>query len=112
MLVTKTHTHRGDYLFRVGEGAMGEPFIWLEARYGGPEFEIKVGGAEGEEPTWRARAMITMELRPGTTLEQAEEVARYLNEHLGLVMLTTGWEEEEPDDLPPESEAQSKLPLM
>ena len=62
-------TERAAYVFRVSEYADGTPWISLEPRNGG--LNICKGG------------MLGFDLPEGTGFRQAQEIARYLQQHLG-----------------------------
>jgi len=65
---------QADYLFAVKEHADGTPWIMLEPR--GKQLPVLAAGFLG------------FDLRPGTSYEQAREVAACLNEHIETVSFT------------------------
>lgn len=71
--MTWSKTERADYLFKVSEYGDGTPFISMEPRGSG----LRIC-EEGQ---------ILFDLKPDTTIEQAEEFAKLLNkniEHVGF----------------------------
>jgi hypothetical protein len=67
-------TERGQYRFTVKEGTTDTPF--LAAEPAGEILESLKGG------------QIALVLQPGTTLEGAEGIAKYLNEHIAAITVT------------------------
>jgi hypothetical protein len=66
-------TERAEFTFVVKERPAGEPSIVAEPTSQMPGF----------------RGLIGLDLKPGTTLEQAKEVAKYLRQHIRGLSLTT-----------------------
>lgn len=75
--MTWARTERGDYSFKVSEWADGWPFITLESRRG------ESGGLRICE-----EGFLSFDLKSGTTLKQAEEFAKLLNENIEHVCFT------------------------
>ncbi len=71
--MTTSRTVRGNYLFKVSERQGGTPWISLETRTAPAEF---------------SGILVGFDLKPGTDIRQAEEVALYLNQHLGDLQIT------------------------
>ena len=68
-------TERAPYVPTVKEGADGRPFIVFEP-------------AGGEIPFLRT-ADVILDLKPGTSIEQAGEIAAYLRRHIGGLAILT-----------------------
>jgi hypothetical protein len=71
---TKAQTQRGHFLFRVSEYGDGTP--WISTEPYRTEDRLKVLGDGG---------FIGFDLKPGTTIQQAGQIAEYLNDHLDCV---------------------------
>lgn len=71
---TKARTERGDYLFAVKEDVNGAPWIYLEPR------RSTVSPLKD--------AFIGLELRTGTTHDQAWEIAKTLNDNVEALSFT------------------------
>lgn len=69
-------TDRGKFLFRVAEYSGGVPWIMTDPFHTKDRLPILKGG------------FIGFDLKPGTTIEQAEQVARYLNDHIESITTT------------------------
>lgn len=72
--MTWARTECAEYLFKVSKEADGTPFISLEP--------------DGAGLRICDEGFISFELRPGTTLEQAEEFAKLLNENIERLCFT------------------------
>ena len=67
-------SERGRYKFTVKESAKGTP--WIAAEPMGPEPEVLCEGILG------------FDLREGATLDEAREIAHFLNDHVAWVSYT------------------------
>jgi hypothetical protein len=70
-------TERADYSFTVKEWDDGSPWIMLEPK----REDLKI-----LKP---AKAFLGFDLMPGTSLEEAERIAHYLNSHIRSLACTT-----------------------
>jgi hypothetical protein len=74
MMESEMPTERGQYRFTVKEGTTDTPFLAAE-----PAGEILTS----------LKGQIAFVLQPGTTLEAAAGIAKYLNEHIAAITLTS-----------------------
>lgn len=72
--MTQARTDRANYLFKVSEGPDGKPWVSTEPRY-------------ADVPILR-HALLGFDLPKGTTIQKAEQIARYLNANLDDVNVT------------------------
>jgi hypothetical protein len=72
--VTQARSEHGRYLFKVSEYGDGSCWISTEPR-------------DRDIPALK-HALLGFQLRPGTTIKQAEEIAKFMNEHTTEVSLT------------------------
>ncbi len=75
--VDRSETDRAQYAFKVAEFADGTPWIKTEPAYA----DLKILQPQ--------KGSLGFDLRKGTTFEQAEEIARFLNEHIEAISCTT-----------------------
>lgn len=68
-------THRTEYRFTVKEFESGTPWLMLEPMRG-PDLPLP------------KNAFLGLDLKEGTTLEEAQEIARYLNRQVRSVSMT------------------------
>jgi hypothetical protein len=73
--MSEARTDRASYLFKATEYANGTPWITLVPH-------------EGNIPLFE-NAVLGFDLRPSTSLQEAEKIADYLNQNLFLVNCTT-----------------------
>jgi|UPI000565CFD3 hypothetical protein len=69
-----TKTHYGDYRVTVKEDDDGRPFLMLEPS--GRDMELLAGG------------FITLRLRDGTTHDEAQSLAKTMNDHIEGAAIT------------------------
>jgi hypothetical protein len=77
MPTTESETQRGRFHFRVTVYADGTPWIMTDPLHAGDRLNI-LGDA----------GFIGFDLRAGTTGQEAEQVARFLNEHVEYITCT------------------------
>lgn len=75
--VERSETDRARYVFKVSQYADGTPWIATEPVDGDLAVLTPVKGFLG------------FDLRTGTTFEQAEEIAKFMNEHIEAISCTT-----------------------
>jgi hypothetical protein len=90
----RLHTVKLEIEFHVMEDDLGRPFLYLEPRYGGPRWVFRAKPHDQKPGTvlFQAGAVFSFDLEPGTSVEEAEEIADYLNERLRTMHCTTIWE--------------------
>ena len=73
--MTEARTDRAQYVFKVSEAADGTPWISTEP-------------LRAEDIPLLEHAFIGFDLPRGTTLEEAQQIARYLNDNLESISVT------------------------
>lgn len=73
---TSSKTDRADYLFKVSQYGDGTPWIFLELRRS-PNLPALGDGFLG------------LDLRPGTSFQEAKRIADFLNDHVECVTATS-----------------------
>jgi hypothetical protein len=81
--MTESKTDRADYRFTVKEYGDGTPWIMFELRRA-PDLPVLGDGFLG------------LDLRPGTSFEEAKRVASFLNDHVECVAATSFQHSREP----------------
>jgi hypothetical protein len=71
-----TRTHQGHYQAAVKEGPNGEPIIVFESVSGEPIRELK-----GD--------VVGIHMKPGTKVEQVQDIATAINEHMSSFFVTS-----------------------
>lgn len=74
---TKAETQRGRFFFKVAEFGDGTPWIMTEPYY--PEDRLPALGKDG---------FVGFDLKPGTTHQQAKDIAEFLNKHIESITCT------------------------
>ena len=69
-------TQRGRFRFRVAEYADGTPWIMTDPLW--PQDRLKILG----------QGFVGFDLKPGTSYEQAEKIAHFMNEHIEYITAT------------------------